>query len=62
MAKIHYLDSDIISGAPKHVKGEYRKNGEDGSLCGYVRKSTTVKEWEVTCYYCKRILEANNGQ
>lgn len=54
--KIHFYSSHVLENAPRDVKKEYRSQGLDGALCGYVRKVTTNIN-HVTCNDClKKIL------
>ena len=59
MGKLHYYDYETLDKAPAHVKADYKKQGLDGAICGYVRKTTRDKE-KVTCFYCLRKMKQVN--
>jgi hypothetical protein len=50
----HWMTSDPIM--PEHVREEYRREGLQGTLCGYVRPKTTSIAAEVTCTHCLRMM------
>ena len=46
--------------SPAGTRPCYMTKDEWGSqtLCGYVRKKTTISNEKVTCFYCKNILKS----
>jgi hypothetical protein len=56
MGKIHFRNDDIERDIPRHLMIEYIKKDERGALCGYMRKTTTRRREQVTCFYCKQLL------
>jgi hypothetical protein len=41
---------------PEHVREEYRREGLNGTICGYVRPKTTTIAAEVNCTHCLRLM------
>lgn len=50
----YWVTADPIM--PEHVREEYRREGLQGTLCGYVRPKTTSIDSEVTCIHCLRLM------
>jgi hypothetical protein len=47
---------------PDHVREQYSREGLKGTLCGYLRPSTTTEASEVTCFYCKHMMAKASEQ
>ena len=51
----HLYDRHAERGMPDDVKNKFLKEGLKGTLCGYIRKTTTEKDG-VTCKNCIRLM------
>lgn len=60
MGKIHYRDDSVTKYVPHYIQYEYIEKGMRGAACGFVRKRTTRNIEDVTCFWCKQKLRANN--
>lgn len=56
--KIHMYDCETEVNMPQDVKREFNRDGYKGAICGYMRQNTTTNPEKVTCFYCKKRLEA----
>lgn len=51
MSKLHMRHCETDAGMPLSAKQGYFRLGLSGAMCGYMRKTTTVKS-KVTCKLC----------
>lgn len=56
MSKLHMMHLSTEKGMPTSLVNHYRDMGLHGSLCGYMRKTTTVKS-KVTCSHCQKRMQ-----
>lgn len=57
---IHMFDRYEDSKIPND--NQTKANGYKASICGYQRKYTTVKEYEVTCKLCLKIISESHKE
>lgn len=53
--KLHLYSAHAEEGMPPEVKSDYWKSGLKGTLCGYIRRTTTDRT-AVTCFHCLKQL------
>lgn len=46
-----------VAGVDCRNSGQTEHEYNHQTACGYVRKNVTNKEGDVTCFYCKRVME-----
>lgn len=53
--KTHFYSFATDRAMPRYQRAEYHAGGLRGTLCGYMRRTTTNRE-AVTCSRCKKLM------
>ncbi|EOI5740739.1 hypothetical protein ACMS02_001430 [Cronobacter turicensis] len=53
--KIHFYSPTPEREMPEWMRAEYHSDGLRGTLCGYMRRTTTKREL-VTCSRCQKLM------
>lgn len=54
--KIHFYSPTPEREMPEWMRAEYHSDGLRGTLCGYMRRTTTNREL-VTCLRCQKLMQ-----